>query len=75
MVLSSFYYTTCTPVQWHNPTSRRRLCPLVCPALQAGGKDGVVAVWGSRQLEAGALPAHEAEAPLLAHKLHKGWGE
>ena len=40
---------------------------------QAGGKDGIVAVWGSRELEAGQLPADEAVPPLLSHKLHKGW--
>lgn len=40
---------------------------------QAGGKDGVVAVWGSRELEAGRLPADEAVPALLSHKLHKGW--
>ena len=42
-------------------------------ALQAGGKDGVVSIYGSRQLESGRLAADEAVAPLLSHKLHKGW--
>ncbi len=50
-------------------------CSLACSksALQAGGKDGVVAVWGSRQLEAGHLSADDSVPPLLSHKLHKGW--
>lgn len=40
---------------------------------QAGGKDGVVGVFGSRQLEAGQLPADASLPPLLSGKLHKGW--
>ena len=44
------------------------------PALaQAGGKDGVVSVWGSREAEAGTLAANAAVPPLLSGKLHKGW--
>ncbi|KAL4423386.1 hypothetical protein ABPG77_004317 [Micractinium sp. CCAP 211/92] len=39
----------------------------------AGGKDGVVSVCGSRQLEAGQLPADAALPPLLSGKLHRGW--
>lgn len=39
----------------------------------AGGKGGVVSIWGSRHLEAGSLPADEEVMPLLSHKLHKGW--
>lgn len=40
---------------------------------QAGGKDGVVSVFGSRQLEAGQLPADASLPPLLSGKLHRGW--
>ena len=40
---------------------------------QAGGKDGVVSVFGSRQLEGGQLPAGEGAPPLLSGKLHRGW--
>ena len=46
-------------------------CAPSCP--QAGGKDGVVSVWGSRQLEAGQVAPDERVPPLLSHKLHKGW--
>ncbi len=41
--------------------------------VQAGGKDGVVSVFGSRQLEFGQLAADVVAPPLLSHKLHKGW--
>ncbi|KAL4857638.1 Histone-binding protein [Chlorella vulgaris] len=39
----------------------------------AGGKDGVVSVFGSRELEAGRLAEGDTLPPLLSHKLHKGW--
>jgi hypothetical protein len=44
--------------------------------VAAAGKDGVVTVWGSHALEAGALAgAGEGDdvAPLLSERLHKGW--
>ncbi|PSC70328.1 WD repeat-containing 32 [Micractinium conductrix] len=41
--------------------------------VAAGGKDGVVSVWGSREAEAGTLAANAAVPPLLSGKLHKGW--
>ncbi|GAB4817375.1 hypothetical protein N2152v2_004421 [Parachlorella kessleri] len=43
----------------------------------AGGKDGQVSIFGSRQVEAGNSPALEEDGgclpPLLSARLHKGW--
>jgi hypothetical protein len=39
----------------------------------AGGKGGVVAVWGAAALAAGARGAGAALPPLLSAKLHAGW--
>lgn len=64
----------CLPADLSTP-----LLPLQHPAEQAGGKDGVVSVFGSRELEAGQLAADGGESraaaapPLLSGKLHKGW--
>jgi hypothetical protein len=49
----------------------RALCPTHAP--QAGGKDGVVSVLGSAELEGGGLAPDTPAPPLLSHKLHRGW--
>ncbi|KAL4448255.1 hypothetical protein ABPG75_005474 [Micractinium tetrahymenae] len=41
--------------------------------VAAGGKDGLVSVFGSRQLEAGQLAPDASLPPLLSGKLHRGW--
>jgi hypothetical protein len=50
-----------------------RGCASLLTLLQAGGKDGVVSVFGSRVLEAGCLGAEDVAPALLSQKLHKGW--
>ena len=47
--------------------------PSLPALLQAGGKVGVVSVFGSQVLEAGGLGAEDVAPALLSQKLHKGW--
>lgn len=58
------------------PALVSQLNPATLPpaaGLQAGGKDGFVSVFGSRELEVGQLKTADTLPPLLSHKLHKGW--
>lgn len=41
--------------------------------MVAGGKDGQVSIFGSREVEGGGLPADAEVPPLLSARLHKGW--
>lgn len=47
--------------------------PRLPACLQAGGKDGVVSVFGSRELECGRLVPDAGAPALLSQKLHRGW--